>query len=153
MSPRGSCIPGPRGAQILSPEGDGPHVGHCRICCQPGFLASLIRGQMKHSGVAFLGPLLQRGSEGHRQTGSLGHSPLTFNLRVSFAPKWGSCGQPVVGSGFLIKSGTLCLLIGAFSLSTFNGIIGRYAFIAILTLFSQLVLDFLFVLFVFPVVV
>ena len=72
---------------------------------------------------------------------------------MSFAQKWVSCRQPVVGSGFLIESATLCLLIGAFSLSAFKGILGRYVFIAILTWFSQLVMDFFFVLFVFPVVV
>ena len=54
--PWAAAFHGPRGAQILSPEGDGPHVGRCKICCQPGFLASLIRGQMKHSGEASCAP-------------------------------------------------------------------------------------------------
>ena len=52
--------------------------------------------------------------------------PLTFNLCVSFALKWASCRQHIVGSCFLIPSATLCLLIGAFRPLTFKVISDTY---------------------------
>ena len=46
--------------------------------------------------------------------------PLTFNLCVSFALKWVSCRQYIVGSCFFIQSASLCLLIEALSPLTFK---------------------------------
>ena len=75
---------------------------------------------------------------------------LTFNLCVSFALKWISCRQHIVGSCFLfIQSASLCLLIGAFGPLTFKVIVDRYVFIATLNLVFQLIFYFLFVPFCF----
>ena len=74
---------------------------------------------------------------------------FSFNLYVSFALKWFSCRQHIVGSCFIGQSATLCLLIGAFSPLTFKLIIVRYDFIAILNLVFQLILYFFFVPFFF----
>lgn len=43
---------------------------------------------------------------------------FTFSLCMSFALKWFSCRQHLVGLCFIIQSGTGCLLIGAFSVWT-----------------------------------
>ena len=48
---------------------------------------------------------------------------FTFNLCVSFALKWVSCRQHIVGSCFITQSATLCLLIIVFSPLTFKVII------------------------------
>ena len=61
----------------------------------------------------------------------------TFTLCVSFTFNWVSFRWHVVGSCFIIQSGTLCLLIEAFSPMTFEVIIDRYIFMACLTLFSS----------------
>ena len=45
---------------------------------------------------------------------------LTFNLKVILGLKWVTCKQQIDGSCFLIHSGTLCLLIGAFNPLTFK---------------------------------
>ena len=72
--------------------------------------------------------------------------PFTFNLYVSFALRWVSCRQQIVGFCFFIQSTTLCLLIRAL---TFKVIIYKYVFIAILNLVFQLILCFSFLLFFF----
>ena len=58
-------------------------------------------------------------------------------LCVSFTFNWVSLRWHVAGSCFIIQSGTLCLLIEAFSPLTFEVIINRYIFMACLTLFSS----------------
>ena len=80
--------------------------------------------------------------------------PLTFNLYVSFALRWVSCRQDIIGSCFFIQSATLCLLIGAFSPLTFKVTPDNHVFIAILNLVFQLILfllcSFLFLVGWFP---
>ena len=75
--------------------------------------------------------------------------PLTFNLYVSFALRWVSYRQRIVGSCLFIQSATLCLLNGAFSPLTFKVIIDKYVFNAILNFVFQLILCFFFVPFSF----
>ena len=75
--------------------------------------------------------------------------PLTFSLYVSFALRWVSCRQHIVGSCFSIQSATLCLLIGVFSPLTLKIIIDKYVFIAILNVVLQLIVCFSFVPFFF----
>ena len=68
---------------------------------------------------------------------------------MSFALRWLSHREQIVGFCFFIQSATLCLSIGAFSAFTFKAIIDSYVFIAILNLVFQLILCFSFVPFVF----
>ena len=72
--------------------------------------------------------------------------PLTFNLYVSFALRWVSYRQKIIGFCFFIQSGTLCLLIGTFIPLTFEVIIDRYVFIVLFNFVFQLILcvSFLF---------
>ena len=82
--------------------------------------------------------------------------PFTFNLCVSLALKWVSCGR-ICRLLFSMQSATLYLLIRSFHLLLFKVIIDRYVFTAILNLVFQLMLCFSFVpfffFFVFPFVV
>ena len=68
--------------------------------------------------------------------------PLTFNLYVSFVLRWVSCRQQIEGFCFFIQAATLCLLIGTLSPLTFQVLIDRCLFIAILNLIFQLILWF-----------
>ena len=69
--------------------------------------------------------------------------PFAFSLCRSFVLMRVSYRQHMCGSGFLIHSVVLCLLIGAFNLFTFKVIIDRYLFIAdSLYLCSSLFLSF-----------
>ena len=64
---------------------------------------------------------------------------LPFNLYVSFALRWVSYRQQIVGFCFFIQSSTLCLLIGMFSPLTVKVIIDKYACITILNLVFQFI--------------
>ena len=73
---------------------------------------------------------------------------LTFILNVSFALRWVSCRQYIVGSCVFLQATTLCLSTGAFSPFTYKVIIDKYVFIAILNFVFQLILCFYFIPFV-----
>ena len=75
--------------------------------------------------------------------------PLTFNLCVSFALKWVSYRQNIVGSCFSFQSTTPCLLIRVLSLLRFKVIIDKHVFIAMLNLVFLFILCFSFVPFFF----
>ena len=69
---------------------------------------------------------------------------FTFSLCISFVLRWVSCRQHIWGSCFLIHSGTLCLLIGAFN--PFKVIIDRYLFVVFFSLCTCILLSvFLFI--------
>ena len=51
---------------------------------------------------------------------------FTFSVRRSFVLRWVSCRQPIYLSCFLIRSATLCLLVGAFKSFTFKEIVDTY---------------------------
>ena len=58
------------------------------------------------------------------------YQPFTLSLCRSFVLRRVSCRQHMCGSGFVIHSAILCLLIGAFNPFMFKVIIDRYLFIA-----------------------